>query len=269
MALLIALLIPNVTCSLINIGYNEFLSRYRDVQFVRDAFRNEMVITLNILAYTAGILILWRLFRPVCACVGLLQAGGKASEEVLPALRKLCLTVGNYVAWTTLAAWILTGIMFPSWMEWRESKIGLPNEIDSIRFIHFVVSHFVCGLMAAALAFYFVTFVAVRHLYPALIATHRDDEEALVDIARLRRLLHPYFLVATMVPVLTLIALAIPQFGSVGVLTLVSGVALVALVVPFRLRRAIESDLSHLELMLNPDPHVLTESVMPSSWLGS
>jgi hypothetical protein len=34
------------------------------------------------------------------------------------------------------------------------------------------------------------------------------------------------------------------------------------------LRRAIESDLSHLELMLNPDPHVLTESISAETWQG-
>ena len=46
-------------------------------------------------------------------------------------------------------------------------------------------------------------------MYPALISTHRDDEEALFDIARLRQVLHRYFRLATMVPVLTLIFLAL------------------------------------------------------------
>ena len=72
---------------------------------------------------------------------------------------------------------------------------GLPeDEFDIVRFTHFFVSHVVCGLMAAALAFYLVTFVAVRHLYPALISTHRDDEQALAGYrppaARAAPLLH-------------------------------------------------------------------------------
>ena len=101
---------------------------------------------------------------------------------------------------------------------------------------------------------------------PLTEAAPPPDEAALADIARLRRVLHQYFRLATMVPVLTLIFLALLKFGSLGVLALVSGVAIVALVVPFRLRRAIESDLGHLELMLNPDPHALADSVSAETW---
>jgi hypothetical protein len=212
-------------------------------------------------------LILWRLFQPVCKTVALQHSGGKPSEEGLPTLRQHCLALGSYVAWVSFAAWTLTGITFPAWMEWLEWRMALPEDVFDIeRFLRFFVSHVVCGLMAAALAFYFVTFVTVRHLYPALIATHRDDEKALADIARLRRVLPRYFMLATLVPVLTLILLAISRFESVGVMALVSAVAMVALVVPYQLRRAIEGDLSNLELMLNPDLHVLTESTSVETW---
>ena len=35
---------------------------------------------------------------------------------------------------------------------------------------------------------------------------------------------------------------------------------------PYRLRRAIESDLDDLDMMLNPDPHVLTDSASVETW---
>jgi hypothetical protein len=192
----------------------------------------------------------------------------------MPALRKRCLKIGNYVAWLSLAGWLVNGVTFPSWMEWLEWHMPEGEQsLNALRFTQFFVSHVVCGLMASALAFYLATFVCVRHLYPALLSTHRDDERALVDIARLRPVLHKYFMLATMVPVVTLILLAVQRFGdsseeALAVLVLVSAVALVGLVVPFRLRRAIEGDLNHLELMLNPDPHALSESVSAESWRG-
>lgn len=269
LALVMSLLVPHVICTAIIIGYNGVLSKHRDDPMVQAAFWDVMLFTLNGLAYSVGIIILWRVFRNLSDTVANLHAGGKLPEDELPALRTHCLALGSYVAWVGLAAWVLTGITFPSWMEWMEWRMGLPEDVfDTMRFMHFFVSHAVCGLMASALAFYLVTFVAVRHLYPSLISTHRDDECALRDIARLRQVLHRYFLLATMVPVLTLIGLAISQFGSVWVLVLVSCVALVALTVPYQLRQAIESDLRHLELMLNPDPHVLTESISAETWRG-
>ncbi len=269
-SLLIAGLIPNITCSAINIGYNLFLSTHRDDPIVQATFRDVMLFTLNAIAYSAGILLLWWLSRRVCQTVSILHGGGKVPETDMPALRKRCLVIGNYAAWVTLAAWVLTGLTFPSWMEWLEGRMPEDDRaIDSLRFVHFFVSHVICGLMAAALAFYLVTFVSVRHLYPALISTHRDDEAALVEVARLRPVLHNYFILATTVPVLTLIVLTLMKFDSFGVVGLVSAVALVGLVLPFRLRRAIESDLNHLELMLNPDPHALSESVSAETWRGS
>ena len=53
-------------------------------------------------------------------------------------------------------------VIWMKWLEWHMPEGDLA--INPNRATQFFASHFVCGLMAAAVSFYFVTFVAVWHV---------------------------------------------------------------------------------------------------------
>ncbi|HWB13022.1 MAG TPA: serine/threonine-protein kinase [Pirellulales bacterium] len=265
LALLIAGLVPNIAASALSIGYNQttIIS-----QLGKDAQRvfNLQLAVINSIAYSAAVA--WLLWLAWPVVVGVYRRRMKQTEAPgdRAVQRHRCLRIGEYVAWVTAAAWLVSGIVFPVWLRLD------PRTADTMKastYASFFTDLVVCGLMAATLSFFCVTFVAVRALYPQLVDAHGSDPDATRGLTSLARRSRYYFLAAVSVPFIALVAVVLlltaDDRGAVFGLAVIG---LCAFFVSYRLSREIENDVASLIVVVDPAASMSDSSslITDSSW---
>ncbi|HQU42790.1 MAG TPA: hypothetical protein PK867_08255 [Pirellulales bacterium] len=264
-ALLGAGLAPNVVGSALSIAYNQtaIVSKLgADAQRVFDT----QLMVINPIAYSLAVAWLLRLAWPVV--VGLYRRQRKQPEapDERARQRRCCLRIGEYVAGVTAGTWMICGFVFPVWMRLDAQTA---NVMTLETYASFFTALVVCGLMAATLSFFCVTFVAVRAFYPRLTDADLSDAVAGRELATLARRSGYYFVAAVSVPFIAVLAavllLAANDRGAV------IGLALIGLAAFFAscwFWREIQHDLDALEALVNPPSSLSdTSSLMSeSSW---
>jgi hypothetical protein len=182
LALVASALAPNVFLAALNIA---FVDRYVSAAFYRDApphwpaaigYFDFQKVVVNSIVFPLGICAVAWFARPVVG--GLQQVfgcqPGRKRPPAGPAAGDAwhCATrLGFYVWLTTLACWIGTGLVFPTW-NWAAKLHYTSEGLLPRDFATFLMTQVTFGSMASALSVLGVNFVLTLHLLPVLV---RDD----------------------------------------------------------------------------------------------
>jgi serine/threonine protein kinase len=199
-ALLLALGLPNLVLGVINALYNLHV----ETTPITEALYGWQVAGVNAVVYALGIFAMVRASRPIVRAARARAAGGPRDAALAAAARRRCLSIGGVAAATSLALWAVSATLFWSW-----TAAVLSGEDLGARYAHYVVSQLLCGLIAAALAFFTVTFVAVRAYYARFVDLDRPDPDAPAALGRLERRLWVGLGVVVFVPFLAVVLLAL------------------------------------------------------------
>lgn len=262
-AILIAGLAPNLIASLLSIAFNQ-ATIIRHVPGAQEVF-NLQIAVINPVAYAIAVGWLVRLAWPVLEGVLRRRRGQSEDPAHRAEQRRRCLRIGEYVAWVTAGAWTVCGIIFPVWLRLDDRAGGLSFDQYAVFFTDLVL----CGLMAATLSFFCITFVNVRAFYPRLIDPDVNDPAAVPSIASLARRSGLYFLAAVSAPFIAVLAAGLLLQGNdrIAVLAL-APIGLGTLFASFRLWREIQHDLDALAALLEPSASLGDGSSLmtDSSW---
>jgi serine/threonine protein kinase len=254
-------LIANGIAGAFNYSFNEkslqalVNDQVADAGVMKDFWYIQLVI--NVVFFPLGIWLFCWAARPVARALRHLDTGKPLPAESLPALRARCLRLGELGAWVSIALWLTAGVIYPVALNLAEP--GLPGWVYG----QFVLSLALCGLIAAAYPFFGGTFLALRTLYPPLVAagglTPADDAE----LRRLLRRVWTFLAVAGSMPLLGVVVLVssgLPDRLALFALCLAGCVGLGAAI---WLMRRIESDVADLEPAVSGDDAVGT---ITSEW---
>jgi eukaryotic-like serine/threonine-protein kinase len=170
--LIAAGVVPNAVLGALNIAYNaeEILRHIQDPQVLR-VFKIQ-VVTVNLIAYAIGIGIPIVLAWPVMRAVKRRLRNPSADVGDASRWRERSLRLGRYIALVTAVEWLISGLVFPIWLQFA---LKTPVGLDARQYVHFFGSQSVCGLLAATASFFLVTWYSVRVLTPALVDQDNDD----------------------------------------------------------------------------------------------
>lgn len=249
--LLAAGLLPNAIGSVLNIFYNWTAVVETLPVAAHAVFRERQTMPLNFVTYSLGIgtciLIAW----PVLRALRQLRHGETPPAERCSKLRIRCLRLGEWIALTTFALWAGLGTVV---------AFGLREYLRPAHYAHLTLSHVLCGLIAATLAFFIVTFVSVRALYPWLMRPGTETSADLDSLLGLGRRIWLYFGLAVSVPFMSVILLVSIDSPLRRVTALLGLVGFVGFAVAFRLALAIRHDLAALAVVTSPAGEQLSSS---------
>jgi serine/threonine protein kinase len=242
-------MIPNAIASALNIGYNWFEIMHELGQPEQEIFQNVQLRVVNAAAYSTGTTLAVIAAWPVLMAVKSLARGRQIDRARLPALRSRCLYLGDYVAWIGIALWIVSGVVFPTWLQ-----AGTPQAtLKAHHYVHFITSQALCGVVAATGVFFLITNLAVSVFYPLLLRPDLGDPSEIAGLSSLNRRLSVYFGVAVAVPFVSLIPLGFVTVESREVFVILGMYGVVSFVLLFWLWRRIQQNLQALALALNPE----------------
>lgn len=194
-AVLLAVLIPNGFAGAFNYFYNEkeIIEKLDEAQAetlkqgqalagmkVREAF-GWVALFVNGIAFPLGALLGYFVIAPLADYLRR-PADQPISADEMAALRRHVLKIGNYAALIGIVEWLIAGVAFPICLHILTGGI-----LESQHYLHFAASMTICGLIAAAYPFFFVTFLVARVYYPLLISRdpHQGgDEQELLSLSR-------------------------------------------------------------------------------------
>ncbi|MEX0714591.1 MAG: serine/threonine-protein kinase [Pirellulales bacterium] len=270
-AMVVAGLVPNVTASGLNIAYNYFeIVRLLDRPGVSEQARRvfyEQLVIVNPVFYALAIGLLIRLAWPVLDSVLRIESRREPRPRRLATARSRCLKLGDYVAWVAGALWTISGIVFPVWLH------ASTGHVKAIYYLHFMTSQVLCGLIAATLSFFCITFLAVRAFYPSLIRGEAGELGQLDDLQGLKRRTNVYFLLAVPGPLLAIFAVLLladtrADRIAIGILGVV---AFLNFLITYRLSQLIHQDIDALMIAVSPpsDSFVAGSDTVESFWAAS
>ena len=191
LAIFLAGVLPNAFASGLNIFYN-YIMIIGPLGTAAERVFFDQLIFVNSFAYPLGagflLAMAWPLLR------GIRQRLNRASRPAAqvprrqptgdswPLLRRRCLRMGDLVALVSAGEWIVSGIVFPLWLSLAPST---KDEMKTIHYVHFLASQALCGLPAALLTFFCVTFLCLRVYYPLLVEPDTPDPAALDRLQRM------------------------------------------------------------------------------------
>ncbi len=245
--MLIGGLAPNIVGSVMNIAYNdhEIIGQLADER-VPAVFESQL-LTINPVAYAIGIAMMIVIAWPVLRAAQQ-RADEGATDARLADWRRRSLWLGDYVAWISGAEWVISGLIFPAWLE---LSLGTATGLSTTQWIHFVASQSVCGLIASTMAFFLVTLFSVEVLTPVLIETDQDDETMRLSLERLsaRTGMYTFFSLAA-IPV-ALVVMPLVRTESRMAFLVLGLVGLVATRLAFVLARRIQRAADALQVAVS------------------
>jgi serine/threonine protein kinase len=244
--LIVAGVIPNAICSGLNIAYNiQEIVHSLNSEAVADVFRLQLA-TINPIAYGIGIAVILRLAWP--ALKALWNPNSFCSEpgEVRELARVRSLKLGEYVAWMSAAEWFVSGLVFPLWLH---LELGDASGMQTHHYVHFLVSQFLCGTMAATLAFFAVTLLSTRAFCPALVDVCSDEPALTRQLNRLAQRVPIYLYITYLVVPLALMTFVVVETTSRFAFLVLGVVGLLASLLAIVLSRAIQRDVAALRVV--------------------
>jgi hypothetical protein len=260
--------IPNAMTSALNITYNyhELIATEGDPTITalrREVFDRQLAV-VNPLVYGVAIAVLIYFGWPVFRAATQRATGGAAAEAAPSWVRRRCFWLGDWVAWVSTSGWLVSGLMFPAWLQIAGA------ELNAEEALHFFTSQVLCGLMAATLAFFGVTWLTVTRMGPVLLDVRQADESTWEQLGRLAGRTTVYLGLSVAVFPLAMIAMpmlgtrmrmAAAVFGAVGLVS--SGLA-------FAAWRSVRMGLVALQGAVQPDTGPgLGGQTTDSFWTGT
>ncbi len=245
-----AALIPNILAGAYNYHHNKTLIIDQLAPLVERHFE-QVQFVINAIAFPTGAIVLVFMCRyPIRVPRGL-RRGRRYDPQILTRARTDTLLMGDRIAIVVFALWTVAGLAYPVALQ------ILTGGLDISAWVHFLASLMVCGAIAVAYPFFFVTFYAVRYLYPVLLPlgiTSSSDDRMLRGLGRRSTL---YLAVAASVPLVAVAGITfippeqIPQM--IGAVRILSVGAIFAFIGAYWLFRQLESDLRALERVVSHD----------------
>lgn len=256
-ALAIAGVLPNAAVSGLNIPYNflGIVEKLTDLQ--RGVFFNILIPAVNTLLYSLAVLVGLSLAYGMAKGVRTLYLGYGVERARIPALRRRCLRLPQYVSWFVLFFWISSGVLFPLGLQMVPEEHSLLTPAD---YAHFVASQTLCGLIAASLTYFFVMFVCVRCLYPVLLAAQAGTREDSRDLALAAKRVPLYIGMAVATPFLAVTFLVLINTDLRAAFGVLGGLGIVAFLLASGLGRLIQLDLATLATVVRPPTESFAES---------
>ena len=252
LSLLMAAILINSVASVVNIYYNWAAVVSTLPKQAQGIFLDRQIMSLNVITYSLGIGICVAIAWPVLRAFRRLRRGESLDAAELPALRLRCLRLGEWIAITVFALWTALGTVV---------AFGLRDYLQPTHYLHLTLSHVLCGLIAATLEFFLVTFMSVRALYPWLVRPGSETEQDLKSLVRMGQRIWVYFGLAVSVPflsVILLVQLRSPELQNS--LALLGLVGFAGFALAFRLALSIRHDLAALALVAGPAGEQLSSS---------
>ncbi|HET6882154.1 MAG TPA: serine/threonine-protein kinase [Pirellulales bacterium] len=248
-ALLIAGLTPNVFASALSIVFNQVTIISELTPEAQQVFKLQLAV-INPIAYSLAVTWLLWLAWPIVRGVYRRRIGQGEPPAERAEERRRCLRIGEYVAWVSTFAYIVCGVAFLLWLKLdQRTERGMAPD----KYAAFFTALVVCGLMAATLSFFCVTFVAVRALYPRLVDADANDATAARELAGLARRSGLYFLAAVSVPFIAVLAVVALLEGDDKYAVIALGlIGLATFFASYRLWREIQHDLDALTALADP-----------------
>jgi hypothetical protein len=200
-SVVVAGVLPNLLMSLVNITYNGgAITKMVGFATPQEWLSSPQVMIVNAIAYPLGVVWLGYCFWPIKQGSRQIRRGVPLDPEQWRTAGRYCLRLG-LMAWTvTLTLWIVTSLVFPIWIQLAHPEI----EVSVIDYVHFVASQAFCGLIAASLTYFFITFIAVRAFFPRLIPPNSDDPQMAEELNWASSPVTFNFLVLALVPVVSM-----------------------------------------------------------------
>ncbi len=202
-----------------------------------------IAFVLNVFYFSLGAGLAYHFVGPVATTIRLTQGSHQDASAIRQA-RNESLRLGSLGSYIGIGLWLSSGILFP-----LSLQLFAP-EIQLNLYIHFLASMTVCGLIAAAYPFFCLTFLVVHVFYPRLIrCAPGNDEDELALKALEGRLSWPLF-VAAIVPLASLLMVAVLGIETplVSLTLIVSG--LLGLVMAYLLYTRIRDDVAVLHTIV-------------------
>ena len=186
-------LVPNILGSLFNIEYNEaeIIAHWPNAA---EPFRR-LVPVVNGIFFPLGLFLLGLWIRPAIR--------GLSRDRTDVRARHVSLRLGARTAVVCVACWAVAGLIWPVAVR---LMAGPPDGPEA--YIHFLLSLIVCGLIAAAYPYFFVTYLAVRAIFPAYLGPAGPVAEDRPVLGLVERELGRYRMVAAAVPLFAVALLA-------------------------------------------------------------
>ena len=151
---------------------------------VGDYFMHIEVPCVNGLLYPIAVLSVVMFAWPVLTTVSKIGKGRRIDASILPGIVSSAPCVGDFAAWMGMSLWIISGIIFPGWLNLH---FGGKSFYDTEKYAQFLISQIASGWISSTLTFFLITGIFVRAFYPALIRPEQSGADEVVHINRLER----------------------------------------------------------------------------------
>jgi hypothetical protein len=217
------------------------------------------ILSVNSIAYTAGIGLGVYLVWPVIDAMRGFKRKNPPDPATLPFLRRRSLVIGDYLTWLGFALWLISGLVFPAWLQ--AADIYDPLKTNSYQY--FFLSQVIWGLIASTMTFFMLNYVSLSGFHPLLVQDAGTDMDPEIDrLLRLGRRALYYLLLAFLAPLLAILVLTFIKLpGDTEEAQLATRLATVGLVLigivcggaVFWLRGAIQGNIAALASAVDPE----------------
>ncbi len=248
-------LLPNMVMCGLNIAYNHYqmIKRLIDNDPAAEPAFWQAVGVINTVSYAIGLgVVLW-VARRAFRAAQQLAAGRPAVPPVDGRTIDRCLHIGDLAAATAASLWIVSGPLFPAWIE---LAVGPSAGVSGETYLHFAISDALSGLIAATQSFYITTFLAIRLCYPPLLQAEPVEAGEVQRLAALAWRSRVYFAVAVAVPFVAVTAAAFMRDDRQPIMVL-SCVGLVGFALAYFFDVALRGDISALAGVIQPSGDML------------
>jgi serine/threonine protein kinase len=234
-------LLPNMVMCLLNIKYNNNLL-IRSLNKAVEPVFDQAIAVVNAVGYVIGLsttLLFGRwVFRAVRQAANYIKPDPPVTSRTLAR----CLWIGDVAAFVAAALWILSGPVFPLWLDLAVPDSGV--ELDT--YVKFTISDALSGLIAATQCFYAMTFLVLRFCYPRLLQTGAIETAELHHLESLAWRSRVYFGLAVAVPFLAVVASAFLEHDDRWSIMVLGGVGLFGFALAYFLDVSLRGDLAAL-----------------------
>ncbi|MFQ5734005.1 MAG: protein kinase, partial [Planctomycetaceae bacterium] len=230
---MLILTVPNVAAGVFNLAYND-AEMHRNLAPLSYNIFKQSVLVINSVLYPFGLG--WAFLRS-----HRIQRSVDDPDADAAAMRARTLGLGHFAAMMAVLLWALGGLVYPI------SIHVASGSLPAITYAQFFSSLVMCGLIAAAYPFFFVSLFSLRVMYPGLL---RDGPGVSRDILLLRQLqarAKRYLLIGGLAPMLGVLVVLAPWSQETGMqktaLLVFAGVGAIGSFVLYRVNNALQSDI--------------------------
>ena len=237
-ALLIAILGPNALAALVNLLYNQQEIISRIPEHAGAFYRT--VLLVNGVVFPGIILFGYFASRRLRQRLKQNLEPSTRDDQSSHSVRQRLLNAGNYAVSVGLVIWLSVGILFPILMQLHAGSL------NSTVYLHFAISMLLCGAIAAAYPFFFVSFIVLRAFYPVLLAGEPPSSSDCQHLNRIDQQASRYLLIAGALPLVGVTLLAFNQSTNMLAHSVLSLSGLLGFMVAFRMYRLLQLDIAAL-----------------------